>query len=264
MRIRQMSDLHLEFSGDFEPANNTNCDVLMLNGDICVAEYFGKSEASPYYVKAQQARRFFEYVSNEYQHVVYIPGNHENYGGHLDTTDDILREVIAPYPNIKYLSNEFLDYEGTRFIGTTLWTDVNKGDPLSAMHLKNSMNDFRCIQKSKAVYSGKFTPQDSVAVHRQSLAFINHASKDHDNVIVMSHHAPSHKSVHSKYHNDTQTNYGYYSDLDEFILDRPQIKLWTHGHMHDCFDYMIGTTRVVCNPRGYRDENKFFKYDQVL
>jgi hypothetical protein len=34
-------------------------------------------------------------------------------------------------------------------------------------------------------------------------------------------------------------------------MDRPQIKLWTHGHTHELFDYMIGDTRVVCNPRGY-------------
>jgi hypothetical protein len=46
-------------------------------------------------------------------------------------------------------------------------------------------------------------------------------------------------------------NGAYSSSLDEFILDHPQIKLWTHGHTHEDFDYMIGSTRVVCNPRGY-------------
>ena len=46
-------------------------------------------------------------------------------------------------------------------------------------------------------------------------------------------------------------NGGYHSDLSEFILDRPGIKLWTHGHTHELFDYMIGSTRIVCNPRGY-------------
>jgi hypothetical protein len=34
-------------------------------------------------------------------------------------------------------------------------------------------------------------------------------------------------------------------------MDSPEIVLWTHGHTHEDFDYMIGTTRVVCNPRGY-------------
>jgi hypothetical protein len=49
-------------------------------------------------------------------------------------------------------------------------------------------------------------------------------------------------------------NGAYHSDLREFILDRPQIKLWTHGHTHHPFDYMIGETRIVCNPRGYEND----------
>jgi hypothetical protein len=53
------------------------------------------------------------------------------------------------------------------------------------------------------------------------------------------------------YAHDTIMNGGYSSDLDEFIEERPHIKLWTHGHTHHVFDYMIGETRVVCNPRGY-------------
>ena len=35
------------------------------------------------------------------------------------------------------------------------------------------------------------------------------------------------------------------------------INTWTgivHGHIHSQQDYMIGDTRVVCNPRGYPDE----------
>jgi hypothetical protein len=39
--------------------------------------------------------------------------------------------------------------------------------------------------------------------------------------------------------------------LDDFIESRPQIRLWLHGHTHHNFNYWIGETRVVCNPRGY-------------
>ena len=53
------------------------------------------------------------------------------------------------------------------------------------------------------------------------------------------------------YKGDTLMNGAFHSDLSEFILDRPQIRLWVHGHMHNVSDYMLGTTRVVCNPRGY-------------
>jgi hypothetical protein len=61
-------------------------------------------------------------------------------------------------------------------------------------------------------------------------------------------------SCHPQYAHDYIMNGGYHSDLSDFILDHPQIKLWTHGHTHHPFDYVIGSTRVVCNPRGYEND----------
>ena len=60
-------------------------------------------------------------------------------------------------------------------------------------------------------------------------------------------------------------NGGYSSDLDSFIINHPQIKLWTHGHTHDVFDYVIGETRIVCNPRGYHGyEQRASDFDFLL
>jgi hypothetical protein len=70
-------------------------------------------------------------------------------------------------------------------------------------------------------------------------------------VVVCTHHAPSKSSEHPRYAHDTLMNGAYNSKLDNFIMDRPGIKLWTHGHTHEDFDYMIKSCRVVCNPRGY-------------
>jgi len=70
-------------------------------------------------------------------------------------------------------------------------------------------------------------------------------------VVVCTHHAPSKGSEHPKYKHDQLMNGAYNSKLDQFIMDRPGIKLWTHGHTHEDFDYMIKGCRVVCNPRGY-------------
>jgi hypothetical protein len=69
--------------------------------------------------------------------------------------------------------------------------------------------------------------------------------------VVVGHHAPSKLSTKPRYQHDVLVNGAYSSSLDDFILDHPQIKLWTHGHTHDVFDYQIGSTRVICNPRGY-------------
>jgi len=62
---------------------------------------------------------------------------------------------------------------------------------------------------------------------------------------------PTHKSIHEKYKDDIHINGAYTSDLGEFILDNPNIKLWTQGHTHHSFTYMVGETLVACNPRGY-------------
>jgi hypothetical protein len=53
--------------------------------------------------------------------------------------------------------------------------------------------------------------------------------------------------------------------MEDFILQH-QPRLWIHGHTHESFDYKIGKTRVVCNPRGYAaiEENKGFRPDFTL
>jgi hypothetical protein len=69
--------------------------------------------------------------------------------------------------------------------------------------------------------------------------------------VIITHHGPSFQSVNEKYVHDKTMNGGYASNLDEFVLDHENIKVWVHGHMHDPVDYLIGTTRVLSNPRGY-------------
>ncbi len=75
--------------------------------------------------------------------------------------------------------------------------------------------------------------------------------------MVVGHHSPSFQSVADAYKSEYLMNGAYHSSLEEVILDRPQIKLWTHGHTHHPFDYVIGECRVVCNPRGYHQEYGF-------
>lgn len=264
MRIKQMSDLHLEFDADFFPENKDKADILMLNGDICVAQYFEKSSNSPYWEKANAVRDFFNRASGEYEHVVYTPGNHESYKGYIDKTDSIISKELSNYSNIHYLNESSWEYKGFTFIGGTLWTDMNNSNPLTKDYISGAMNDFKLISWKKSDYGGKFLPRDAVTIHKRTLEFFDKASAGKDNVIIMSHHAPSFKSVHPKYHNKTELNYAYFSDLDQFIMNRPQIKLWTHGHMHNCFDYLIGSTRVVCNPRGYFNENTYFEENRII
>lgn len=260
MQILQMSDLHLEFE-DFRPTEQA--DILMLNGDICVADYMDKSEESKYYHKGQSFYNFFSYCTDRYEHVLYVPGNHEYYCGRYDKTVPTLKKTLD-FDNLHILDNDCVDINGVRFIGTTLWTSVGNMNPIYTEVLKRCMNDYRMIKYFDGTNYRKLQPYDTASMFARNVKFIDYASMGCDRVVVMSHHAPSHKSVHPKYHNDTAMNTGYYSDLDNFILDHDRIMLWTHGHMHDCFDYSIGHTRVVCNPKGYGHENRFFKPNNII
>ena len=98
-----------------------------------------------------------------------------------------------------------------------------------------------------------FSPKDAYDDHKKTLDYIQTMieGKFDQKFVVVGHHAPSKLSTHPRYKHDTLMNGAYSSSLDEYILAHPQIKLWTHGHTHEDFDYMIGSTRVICNPRGY-------------
>jgi hypothetical protein len=102
-----------------------------------------------------------------------------------------------------------------------------------------------------------FSPQDALDDHIKTLDHIKRsydtAVAESKNVVVVGHHTPSTMSCGERF---TEGKYkimngGFHSDLSEFILDRPKIKVWIHGHTHDSYDYKIGDTRILCNPRGY-------------
>lgn len=265
MKIAVCSDLHLEFD-DINIKNDEGAEVLILSGDIMIAEDLHNHPEMNYGMysnanledlgrRQQTALRFRDFLkrcSFQFPHVMYVAGNHEFYHGRWKASLDHLREECSKFPNVYFLENDIKTVGDHTFIGCTLWTDCNKGDPLTLHALTDMMNDFRIIRNDEKGFT-KLRPAHVMYRHQQSLSYIKNIiqGKQDEKFVVVGHHAPSKQSTHPKYQNDQLMNGGYSSDLSEFILDHPQIKLWTHGHTHDPFDYMIGTTRIVCNPRGY-------------
>ena len=243
MKIDTMSDVHLEM-GSLSVKNENGAQMLILSGDICVAKYL-KREG----VERDVFLSFFQQCSEQYQEVVYVMGNHEHYGSDFDRTADTIRAELAQFPNISFLNNEFTTVGGFIVVGSTLWTDMNKNDPDTMNIVRFAMNDFRKVSRGYH----RFTPEDAVEEHAVSLAYIERTVESYSDmpVIVVGHHAPSKRSTHPRYAEDYYVNGAYSTDLEEFIHDHPNIVLWTHGHVHDHFDYHVGNTRIVCNPRGY-------------
>ena len=109
------------------------------------------------------------------------------------------------------------------------------------------------IAEERREEPGTLQPEHVVPEFRKMVEYIQTVieGKFDQKFVVCTHHAPSRLSTHPRYQHDTLMNGAYSSSLDEYIMDHPQIKLWTHGHTHEDFSYMIGQTRVMCNPRGY-------------
>jgi Icc-related predicted phosphoesterase len=120
-------------------------------------------------------------------------------------------------------------------------------------YLQNEAGFHIKIGEKKKQEPGHFSPQDAFDEHKETLGYIQSVieGKFDQKFVVVGHHAPSRISTHPRYEHDTLMNGAYSSSIDEYIMDHPQIKLWTHGHTHEDFDYMLGSTRIVCNPRGY-------------
>jgi predicted phosphodiesterase len=288
MKIALASDVHLEF-GDLHLKNEQNADVLILSGDICVAADIGRPDSDNMFDGARSSRiaDFFKRCSFQFPHVIYIMGNHEHYNGDFATSGNKLKSMLESnmLSNVYFLDKESKVINDVTFIGGTLWTDMNKEDGITMQHVSRRMNDFqicknssrqvsyRTFEEDKAKFHERdayLSPQDAIDDHKQMISYIQTVieGKFDQKFVVAGHHAPSKSSTHPRYKNEVLMNGAYSSDLNEFILAHPQIKLWTHGHTHEDFDYMIGTTRIVCNPRGYIDyeeraENFQLKYMDV-
>jgi Icc-related predicted phosphoesterase len=146
MKIALASDIHLEFGG-ITFYNIEDADVLVLAGDICVAKHFVDGRPTYMQTLAKEYREFFDHVCKEFPHVVYILGNHEHYSGDVAHSYNILREHLD-YGNLHILEKETWTHQGHTFVGGTLWTDMNRGDPLTLNYTQGAMNDFREVLNS--------------------------------------------------------------------------------------------------------------------
>lgn len=254
MKISLVSDLHLEFGYQSLPGG----DVLILAGDVAEARSISKHHHSTKLLSDEpdehyRCSEFFYHECAKYKKVFYVMGNHEHYHNKFWKTYEELKSVIPD--NVSLLENQHEVYEGICFVGATLWTDMNRSDPVTLTAMKTYMNDYRLITYHYPEYDTyhKMDPMDTVRIHYKSKEYIKQTVQQYQDmpVVVITHMAPSFASVSERFRHDRISNGAYASDLSHLILDNPNIRVWCHGHMHDATDYMIGDTRVVSNPRGY-------------
>ena len=265
MRVNVISDLHIDFADLTLPGG----DVLILSGDIFEAKSFKKENYNAEMVLLEHEQedkrpdRFYRFILEEcsakYRKVIMVMGNHEHYRFQFHKTYEHIKSQLPD--NVHLLEKESLVLDGVLFLGATLWTDMNKQDSLTMYHMQGAMNDYRQITmlNERTGDYHRLQPERTVQEHLKTLEYFKTALAENRAreggalpVVVVTHHSPSKLSTKPKYQKDVLMNGAYSSDLSEFILDHPEIKVWTHGHTHDTFDYQVGETRIICNPRGYK------------
>jgi predicted phosphodiesterase len=204
--------------------------------------------------------------------IIYICGNHEFYNNDISVTKEIAEAAVGT--NVHFLDNESVVIDNVRFIGSTLWTSFNDWSNLRAINfLHSKMNDYKYISSKEFYKNGELVeraraiapimieprggednlivPVVTYMLHLAAVKYLEaELSRRHDGkTIVVTHHAPSYRSVlpHKEKLEDA-----YASSLDDLIeRHHKTINAWFHGHLHVPVKYEIKGVPIVSNPRDY-------------
>lgn len=270
MRIRYLSDLHLEFikpnqiqnfikrivplkyhqyqQTSNDTANDTasnitdNTEVLVLAGDI------GNPYQENYHI-------FMQHVSKNFKKTFCIAGNHEYYGKKkMEETREHLKTYFKQYDNISFLDNQVEMYENYRFIGTTMWSHVSNPE--------YEINDVYSIPGLNYKTYNK--------MNEECLEFLNktlETTETTKNNIIITHHQPSYLLVDRKYKEPKMNPYNqwFYCDMDNFIIkNSDKITCWIYGHTHTALNSFVNSVPTYCNPVGYPGENTNVDYEKYF
>jgi Icc-related predicted phosphoesterase len=237
--ILVISDLHTDFHRDggkslIKSLHSDDVDICVCAGDLSA--------------RINILERNICELSNKYPSFVYVTGNHEYFHAvSFAEIECMLCDLESKLGNFTWLNNKRAIVDGINFIGATLWFPKTE----AAIKYKYGFNDFNYIPNCDPLVFEK---------NEATVAFFEQNMQAGD--VVVTHHAPSMKSVKAPYIGDPY-NCFFVNDLDNMIISK-QPKLYIQGHTHSNLDYQLGSTRVCCNPFGYPNENALFNDSFII
>jgi predicted phosphohydrolase len=243
MKIQYASDLHLEFKENKQwllanPIKPVG-DILLLAGDIVL---FGLMDSHD---------DFFNYISDNFKHCYWIPGNHEYYYADLADRSGTLHEKIRS--NVSLVNNVAIDDGIVRLVFSTLWTHIS---PLNQFAIQKGMSDFQVIN-----YDGvPLTPAHYNQQHQACKDFLQfELARPASKTIVVTHHVPTLLNYPQQYRGSI-LNEGFAVELFDFI-ETSGVDYWIYGHHHQPVPtFQIGSTKLLTNQLGYVRQQEHMQY----
>jgi predicted phosphodiesterase len=239
MKIGIYSDLHLDF--DRNPYSKWEKDTK---------EWDYTPEPDVFYINAgdtssvaSQRHAFFAKHPDDF----VILGNHDYY-----SERDVNKGDPPLYNYTIRTGRQGPDFDNVAVAGATMWTDLVCQDDWAQYCF--------CLIDQEHFHGGPWSQEKYVGAHVLQKDYLMESKAE----IIVSHHSPSYLSSHKKYIG-SKFNASFHTEMAYEIMDMPHPpKLWIHGHTHDASDYMIGTTRVICHPRGYPGEPDHKNYQPKI
>jgi predicted phosphodiesterase len=224
MLFQLISDIHIDINPTYSLEVGTAVDCVIFAGDLA---------------NDPQLRNNSLVATAD--DIFSVKGNHDYY-----------EEVLTPCQKIKEFPKE-----KTVILGCTFWTNFNNNDFFARYKASNSLLDYRKITTERGALIKAI---DIYEAHLNDLAWLKKMLTKYKKwkIIVVTHHSPTNQSISEKYRGQTDLNGAFCSNYEQLIIENPQIKTWCYGHSHSSLDLLIGTTKVICNPHGYGDENPDF------
>ncbi len=264
MKILAFSDLHIEHWGH-DPEFDRRIRRAAQQAHVCVL-------AGDIGTGTQGLEWALDVFPSD-KPLLYVAGNHEFYGQHIDVLPSKLKALASMARDsgrlVHFLNNSAVEIYGVQFLGCTLWTDFElfgACGSAAAQEIETLVTDYRRI-RILAAGSRLLRTSDTVQLHKQSRAWLQAALEQHypAEKVVITHHLPSLLSVPARFREHPVTP-AFASHLDSLM---PHAHAWIHGHTHETNDYELSGCQVVSNPRGYRkrdggSENRDFRFDAFV
>ena len=234
MKIQIASDLHLELwhrdlpSPTHQFAPDRTRDLLILAGDIVN----GKRKFGLPFIRRELG------ISP----VIFVPGNHEYYHATKPDVDAFWRAFADANEGFHYLNDDTAEIQGLRFYGAE-WCSDFWGDPMHHARYTMMISDFTLTKDWN-------TFKHAEEFRRVSENITAQAGKVD---VVVTHFPPTLEAIDQELYNGDPFNPYFINDAKP-LVQYVGAKLWVSGHTHSPFDYQAGATRVVGNPRGYKEE----------